>query len=229
MKKILLAFLPTFLIAIAFVGYLEYDKANGEEVVLKVVTLDPYDLFRGDYVNLNYDIERISTDELAIEDKSDLSGGDKICVYLSDTVPAKPTKIIKRDDLTSGAENFICGTYSYTNFNFTRKYLDLSVEEQGKLGPKIREEVKKEFGDYNYSKEEEKYRQLGFKADQYSFEFPSVNKFFVPKGKGYQIDEWSREGKLSANIIVTKSGNAYVNYLLLEGKKIDFESIDARE
>ena len=33
--------------------------ANGREVVLEVVPVDPRSLFRGDYVNLNYDISRI--------------------------------------------------------------------------------------------------------------------------------------------------------------------------
>jgi uncharacterized membrane-anchored protein len=41
---------------------------NGQEVVLKIIPVDPRSLFRGDYVILSYDISRLDTGKLAGHD-----------------------------------------------------------------------------------------------------------------------------------------------------------------
>jgi uncharacterized membrane-anchored protein len=56
--------------------------ANGRAIDLKVVPLDPRDLFRGDYVTLSYDISRIPRSMIAGE----LHRGDKLFVRLAHDV-----------------------------------------------------------------------------------------------------------------------------------------------
>lgn len=228
MKKIIIAFLPTLIIALGFIAYLEMDKKSGEEVILKVVTLDPYDLFRGNYVNLNYEIQNIDTDKITENfDSEELNYGEKVCVTLDDSIPSGQVELIKRSELEKFSEKKICGEYEYRNLNFTRKYLDLTDEEKQKINNEIYSYPEGEVVDYK--KTEEKMKELGYKAEQYTLSFPSINKYFIPKGTGYAIDEAAREGRLTASINVTKAGNSYVNYLLIDGEKIDFSQIEARE
>lgn len=60
MKKYVIAIIAIWLVIIAFmVGSNEYTLITGREVLLKTAPVDPRDLFRGDYVILNYDINRV--------------------------------------------------------------------------------------------------------------------------------------------------------------------------
>jgi len=61
-KFILLISVPTVVI-LAFLGLNFRTTIFGDEIVLEVVPVDPRDLFRGDYVNLRYDISTINLDE----------------------------------------------------------------------------------------------------------------------------------------------------------------------
>jgi uncharacterized membrane-anchored protein len=56
--------------------------ANGRAIDLKVVPVDPRDLFRGDYVTLSYDISRIPRSMIA----GQLHRGDKLFVRLAHDV-----------------------------------------------------------------------------------------------------------------------------------------------
>ena len=51
-----------------FILYKEYTLRTGTEVVLKTMPVDPRDLFRGDYVALNYEISTLDLDEVPAED-----------------------------------------------------------------------------------------------------------------------------------------------------------------
>jgi len=51
-----------------FILYKEYTLRTGTEVVLKTMPVDPRDLFRGDYVVLNYEISTLDLDEVPAED-----------------------------------------------------------------------------------------------------------------------------------------------------------------
>ena len=51
-----------------FILYKEYTLRTGTEVVLKTEPIDPRDLFRGDYVILNYEISTLDLDEVPVED-----------------------------------------------------------------------------------------------------------------------------------------------------------------
>jgi len=51
-------------IIIGFIGFKEFTLRTGQEVLLKTQPVDPRDLFRGDYVILNYQISTLDLDSL---------------------------------------------------------------------------------------------------------------------------------------------------------------------
>ncbi|HII93835.1 MAG TPA: hypothetical protein HA262_17255 [Methanosarcina sp.] len=64
-KKILyLTIVFWLLIFSGFIAYKEYTLRTGTEVLLKTLPVDPRDLFRGDYVTLNYEISNLNMEKL---------------------------------------------------------------------------------------------------------------------------------------------------------------------
>jgi len=57
--KFILIVLLQVLVLLGIIGYREYWLATGDKIILKTLTADPRDLFRGDYVNLSYEITSI--------------------------------------------------------------------------------------------------------------------------------------------------------------------------
>lgn len=73
-----------FIILFAFIAYKESALMNGNRVLLKTQPVDPRDLFRGDYVILNYEISDIDTDEISVDQAllDELEDGDRVYVQL---------------------------------------------------------------------------------------------------------------------------------------------------
>lgn len=68
-KKILyLTIVFWLLIFSGFIAYKEYTLRTGTEVLLKTLPVDPRDLFRGDYVTLNYEISTLDMEKIPSED-----------------------------------------------------------------------------------------------------------------------------------------------------------------
>jgi uncharacterized membrane-anchored protein len=68
----MLVIIPVFWLLIigVIIAIKEFTLITGNEIVLKVIPVDPRDLFRGDYVILRYDISRIDTSYLKEENVS---------------------------------------------------------------------------------------------------------------------------------------------------------------
>jgi uncharacterized membrane-anchored protein len=58
-------------ILLGFLAFKEYTVLTGDTVVLEVGPVDPTDPFRGDYVNLRFDVSRLSTSALGGDDDFD--------------------------------------------------------------------------------------------------------------------------------------------------------------
>ena len=66
-------------------GGREYILAYGDVIHLRTAPMDPRDLFRGDYVRLNYEISRIAVDEISGADNlKGIKKGDKLYVSLQE-------------------------------------------------------------------------------------------------------------------------------------------------
>jgi uncharacterized membrane-anchored protein len=56
-----------FLIIVFYTAYKEYQLRFGSEAMLRVVPVDPRDIFRGDYVILSYEISFVSEEQKIID------------------------------------------------------------------------------------------------------------------------------------------------------------------
>ena len=74
------------LIVLAYMaGEREYILRNGKVIHLRTAPIDPRDMFRGDYVRLNYEISRIPFSRIkGVDHISELKKGDKIYVSLKE-------------------------------------------------------------------------------------------------------------------------------------------------
>ncbi|WP_292376228.1 GDYXXLXY domain-containing protein [Methanosarcina sp. UBA411] len=67
-KKVLYLTLVFWLLIFSgFIAYKEYTLRTGTEVMLKTLPVDPRDLFRGDYVTLNYEISTLDMEKFHAE------------------------------------------------------------------------------------------------------------------------------------------------------------------
>lgn len=92
-KKIFLIIGVFWIVLIGgFIGFKEFTLQTGNEILLKTVPVDPRDLFRGDYVILQYEISTIDTNAYQIStiDTNSLAikpskfiVGDKIFISLN--------------------------------------------------------------------------------------------------------------------------------------------------
>jgi uncharacterized membrane-anchored protein len=66
------------LVLVALIGFNERALAEGDEVTLRTVPVDPVDLFRGRYVTLRYEISNVNVEE-------GIQAGDAVYVPLYET------------------------------------------------------------------------------------------------------------------------------------------------
>jgi len=83
-KAFILAAVLLQVFVLAFMaGEREYILANGEIIHLRTAPIDPRDLFRGDYVRLNYEISRVTVGDVTdAADVKKLKKGEKVYVLL---------------------------------------------------------------------------------------------------------------------------------------------------
>jgi uncharacterized membrane-anchored protein len=58
-KKLIIALLVLFLIAGTFIIYLSWPLLTGKTIVVATRPVDPFDMFRGQYIVINYEISQI--------------------------------------------------------------------------------------------------------------------------------------------------------------------------
>lgn len=85
-KALILAAVMLQVIVLAYMaGEREHILKNGKVILLRTAPIDPRDLFRGDYVRLNYEISRIGVDQLkGTETRKEIIKGDTIFVSLQE-------------------------------------------------------------------------------------------------------------------------------------------------
>jgi uncharacterized membrane-anchored protein len=79
LKFILIIALQVFLL-FGMIGYRQHWAATGKRVLLRTVPVDPRDIFRGDYVRLNYEISNLDLDALRFAGK--VKPNDRVYVSL---------------------------------------------------------------------------------------------------------------------------------------------------
>ena len=62
-KRLIIALAVLILIAGSFILYLSFPLLTGTTIILKTQPVDPLDLFRGQYLTINYEISRVNLSE----------------------------------------------------------------------------------------------------------------------------------------------------------------------
>jgi uncharacterized membrane-anchored protein len=82
---VILAVILQLIVLAYMAGEREYILRNGKVIHLRTAPIDPRDMFRGDYVRLNYEISRIPVNRLkGVDSVGELKKGDKIFVSLKE-------------------------------------------------------------------------------------------------------------------------------------------------
>ena len=82
---VILAVILQLIVLAYMAGEREYILRNGKVIHLRTAPIDPRDMFRGDYVRLNYEISRIPVNHIrGVDSVGELKKGDKIYVSLQE-------------------------------------------------------------------------------------------------------------------------------------------------
>ncbi len=99
-------------VLIGFIVFKQYTLQTGTEVLLRTVPIDPRDLFRGDYVILRYDINRIPLDSI-LSEGGPFKKDDQVYLKLDTSLKYARTTQISRNQFNEGL--FIEGVITNTN------------------------------------------------------------------------------------------------------------------
>ncbi|MFO7298429.1 MAG: hypothetical protein DIU63_07465 [Proteobacteria bacterium] len=149
--------------------------AHGREVVLPVVPVDPRSLFRGDYVNLTYEVTRLPGH--LIEGK--LDKGQKIYVTLK-----------KEED------------GNYQPVAATRTYPNVTASDHVVLLGRVQYDARNNSGSGNV------------------FVRYGIESYFVPEGKGPELEKLARDQKLAVVLAVDGKGHAAIKGLVMNGELV---------
>lgn len=170
----------------AALAYMILDRQamlNSSQVVtLKVVPVDPNDMFRGEYVILGYDISRLDLTKLDGDDT--MTYGDTIFVTLvREGVAWKPVAVKRETPFEVQGGIALKGKVD-------------SVDGAGAGGAP--QSVRVSYG---------------------------IESFFVPQGKGKEIEDEARSGDLSVDIAVDAQGRGAIKAIRRKGEVFYVEGI----
>lgn len=184
------------LIFSGFIFYKEYTLRTGTEVILRTEPVDPRDIFRGDYVVLNYEISTLDLKEIPADD-SYFDYNDRIYLALELEDGYGVSKKVYRSPPDN--ELYIKGKVRDIIYDW-EAYEDsiIEIEEDGII-------------------QEEPY--FGELRIEYGIE-----SYFVPEGRGIEIasQQWTGGENVDVKIAVDKYGNAVIKSLLIDGKEVEF-------
>jgi uncharacterized membrane-anchored protein len=126
-------------------GWMVVDRLSllrsGREIVLKVIPVDPRDLFKGDYVRLGYDISRV---DKAMVEGPEVRPGERVFVTLQQTASDAPwsiAKVARTRPATVAANQIVLaakGTYNQLSYGLERYYLPegtgIAMEDNARKG-----------------------------------------------------------------------------------------------
>lgn len=167
-----------FVVQAALLGYMLVDRAmllaNGTEIRLPVVPVDPRDFLRGDYVILSYPMSRLRAAELGGED--DFNYSAPVFVEIArDGDLWKPVALHKTQP---------------ENATSLRGTIISAMQPSGCVDAGCAE---------------------------YSVEY-NLEKFFVPEGKGLDLEKLRNDQRLEVDVAVAGNGRAALKRLRVDGE-----------
>jgi uncharacterized membrane-anchored protein len=179
------------LIILGFIGMKEYTLRTGRQVILLTAPVDPRDLFRGDYIVLNYEINQINTKNIIVDDS-----------YAGYTSYGAKGKTSGNEKIKEGDEIYVV---LVKNPAFGKK-------EYYKAG-KIYKDIKPKKNDLYIKGKVESVDLNGRARVKYGIE-----QYYVPEGKGKDLER-ARSGRLAVRVAVDNFGKAVIREVTIIEKE----------
>ncbi len=239
-KFILLVLLQAALL-VGIIAYRHYWVATGERILLKTAPVDPRDLFRGDYIDLSYDISQLDLDALGAQER--FKPNERVYVLLEKAPDGTfGAQSISRD-LPAGKQ-FIQGRVVYEMQSSRWEVVikdDSGTSRQ--LQPRWFSGMKKgervhfclDAGDnvLNFFKEEAEYKpkcegksiggtveeikEIKYRALRVNY---GIESYFVEEGKGRAIESSRNARALRVEVSLRKDGKGIITGLFADGKLV---------
>jgi uncharacterized membrane-anchored protein len=173
-RRVWLAVGAVALLQSVMLGAMVWDRIqllkHGREVVLPIIPIDPRSLFRGDYVQLNYEVTRVPGP--LIEGRPRRSEAVYVSIARGADGVWTPTKAAPMHGGAGEADGVVL---------------------KGRL-------------------------ERGGSDGQDAFVRYGIESYFVPEGKGRELEALARDQKLAAVVAVDARGNAAIKGLMIDGK-----------
>ncbi|NWF94440.1 MAG: GDYXXLXY domain-containing protein [Syntrophaceae bacterium] len=239
-KFILLVLLQVAVLS-GIIAYRQYWVATGERILLKTAPVDPRDLFRGDYVNLRYDISTIDLEKLGVKER--FQERERVYVVLERN-PDSTFDATSVSRVLPAGKRFIQGRVQYERAGSKWKVLLRDDSENlHPLTPQWFSNVKK--GDrvsfcldergqvLNFFKEEAEYkpkcrgRSLNGIVEEIEktesrilhVEY-GIESYFVEEGKGRAVESSRGKEDLRVEVSLRKDGKGIITALFLGGRLV---------
>lgn len=161
-------------------------------VTLETTPIDPRDLFRGDYVILNYAISRLPLNELEGDD--DFTSGDSIYVELAPgEATARPVAAWHDHREVASGHALIRGRVNHIAANPNETF---ALEDDTR-------ELRTDCSDCNVA-----------------LVTYGIESYFVPEGEGRELEHSRNEGRITVDVALDGSGTAAIKQLRLDGKAV---------
>jgi uncharacterized membrane-anchored protein len=239
-KFILLVLLQVVLL-IGIVAYRQYWVASGEKILLKTAPVDPRDIFRGDYINLRYEISTLDLNELGV--KESFKNNEKVYVILEKNPDTTfSAKSVSRT-LPMGGK-FIQGRVQYEMPSSKWEVLLKDDSENlhhlkpqwflnFKKGDRISLCLDERGNVTNFYKDDAEYRPkcrgqslIGIieeikeiKSRTLHVEY-GIESYFVEEGKGREVESGRGARELRVEVSLRKDGKGIITALLMGGKLV---------
>jgi uncharacterized membrane-anchored protein len=241
LKFIVIVLLQVVLL-VGMIGYRQHWLSSGEKILLRTVPVDPRDIFRGDYVNLNYEISTLAPAVLSPGEK--FPPNEIIYVLLEKDADGTCRAISAAKTPPSG-KLFIQGRVRYESLvtrwevsvkddegivrNITPRFFDgfskddrivLCLDQQDNVISQHKE-------DAGYSPECPGNRNVhgtiteirSTQARQLNVEY-GIESYFVEEGQGRAIETARNARDLKVEVSLRKDGKAIIARLVLDGKGV---------
>lgn len=199
-KHFLLALVAVAVVQTAALGSIVIGRdrllKNGREITMKVVPVDPRDIFRGDYVILGYDVNQIAA-ENGVDVPPELARGG--VVY---------TQIAPRDDDTWRVVSVTSGYPSQVGAgNAVLKGRVLHIHDRAPAAA-----------------EGTATQSLAPPVKVLTVRY-GIESYFVPEGEGKALETEVRDRAVKTVLAVGPDGTAAIKALIAGGKRVDTPAI----
>lgn len=242
-KFILLIVLQLFMLS-GIIIYRQHWVATGERILLKTQPVDPRDIFRGDYVELSYDITNFDLDAMSV--KENFKRNEKVYVILRKNEDNTFSASLVSKVLPHRNSPFIQGRVRHEAAVSLRKITVIEDLSQNvhiissrrvsgiAKGDRVTFCLGRTDNVINYFKEGSQYKPdcssgkvvTGIINDIQEIKFREltvhygIESYFVEEDKGREIESGQNAKDLKVEVSLKKNGKATITRLLIDGKPL---------